>query len=94
MLSPADQCVSVCVCVAVTSVCDDDVNKGRAEPDAECPSFLCLQEPNTSVQSQDGPISMTLGSALHQRLCQQGLFRRRPATDCDAAGVFPQNGAI
>lgn len=37
---------------------------------------------------------MTLGSALHQRLCQQGLFRREPLTDCDVNGVFGQNGAI
>lgn len=65
-----------------------------AELGAERPSFLHLQEPYTSVQSEDQPISVTLGSALHQRLCQQGLFRRGPMTDCDVAGVFGQNGAI
>ena len=65
-----------------------------AMPGTEFPSFLCLQEPYTGIQSEDQPISMTLGSALHQRLCQQGLFRRAPMTDCDVAGVFGQNGAI
>lgn len=63
-------------------------------PGTELLSFLRLQEPYTGIQSEDQPISITLGSALHQRLCQQGLFRREPMTDCDVAGVFGQNGAI
>ncbi len=90
MLSPVDQCVGLCVqcghnCVMVMMM---------AGPGTELASFLSLQELYTSVQSEDQPISMTLGSALHQRLCQQDLFRRGPMTDCDVAGVFGQNGAI
>lgn len=89
MLSPADQsvcCGYICVMMMMMMM--------MAEPGNECPSFLRLQEPYTSVQSEDQPITMTLGSALHQRLCQQDLFRRGPMTDCDVAGVFGQNGAI
>lgn len=82
----------MCLCVLRSHLCDDDDDDGQ--PSTECPLFLRLQEPYTGVQSEDQPISMTLGSALHQRLCQQGLFRRGPLTDCDVAGVFGQNGAI
>lgn len=64
------------------------------EPGTEFISFFRLQEPYTSVQLVDRPIATILGSALHQRLCQQGLFRRRPMTGCNVAGVFGQNGAI
>lgn len=64
------------------------------EPGTEFISFFQLQEPYTSVQFVDRPIATILGSALHQRLCQQGLFRRRPMTGCNVAGVFGQNGAI
>ncbi len=90
MLSPMDQHVGLSVqcghiCVMAMMM---------PEPGTELVSFLSLQEPYTGVQSEDRPISMTLGSALHQRLCQQGLFRRGPMTDRDVAGVFGQNGAI
>lgn len=83
------------LCVLWSHLCDDDDDDDDGQAwHTECPSFLRLQEPYTSVQSEDQPISMTLGSALHQRLCQQGLFRRGPLTDRDVAGVFGQNGAI
>ena len=72
-----------------SGLCEDD-----DDPGTEVLPFLRLQEPYTSVQSKDQPISMTLGSTLHQRLCQQGLFSRGPMTDCGVAGVFEQNGAI
>lgn len=80
-------CGHICVMMMTTMMM-------MAMPGTEFPSFLRLQEPYTGIQSEDQPISMTLGSALHQRLCQQGLFRRGPMTDCDVAGVFGQNGAI
>lgn len=80
-------CGHICVMMMTTMMM-------MAMPGTEFPSFLRLQEPYTGIQSEDQPISMTLGSALHQRLCQQGLFRRGPMTDCDVAGVFWQNGAI
>lgn len=69
-------CVSLCVMWLDLRDDDDDNDEddGRAWRWAAS-SFLCLQEPYTSVQSEDQPLSMTLGSALHQRLCQQGLFR-------------------
>lgn len=92
MLSPADQCVSLCVlrlhlCVMMMLM--------MASPSLtlSAPHFSVSRNP-TPAQSKDRPISMTLGSTLHQRLCQQGLFRRGPVTDCDVAGVFGQNGVI
>lgn len=39
-----------------------------------------LRDLYIGVQSEDRSTSTTLGSALHQCLCQQGAFRRGPMT--------------
>lgn len=66
-----------------------------AELGIECPSFLHVLEPYTSVQSEDQTIFfMALKSISHQCLCQQGILRREAMTDCGVAGVFGQNGVI
>ena len=93
MLSPPDQCVCL-LCVLWSHLCDDDDDDDDDDEDGRAWRWVSFEEPYTSVQSEDQPVTGTLGSALHQRLCQQGLFRRGPMTDCDVAGVFGQNGAI